>query len=85
MSQGDAASFDSTSPHRGSPVLPSPDDPLVHPKERVILYMGLQWKGGELAESAPVFAHKTQLASEASRYAFSQGVYQIECRKKRKL
>ena len=85
MSQGDAASFDSTSPHRGSPVLPSPDDPLVQPKERVILYMGLQWKGGELAESDPVFAHKTQLASKASRYAFSQGVYQMECRKKRKL
>jgi hypothetical protein len=40
MSQGDAAAFDSTSPHRGSPLLPSPDDPPVHPVKRVILYMG---------------------------------------------
>ena len=85
VSQGDAAAFDSTSPHRSPPLLPNPEDPLTEPKLRVILYMGLQWKSGELAESAPVFSHRTPWNSKRSRYAYSEeGEYMIKCRKKRK-
>jgi hypothetical protein len=82
---GDAVAFDATSPHRGSPLLPPPAElgMKCKPQSRVILYLGLQWKHGELSESAPIFAHQPAVEGENARLAFKECegkfVYQVKC------
>ena len=85
MRCGGAVAFDATSPHRGSPLLPPPAELGMkgNPKSRVILYLGLQWKDGELSESAPIFAHQPAVEGENARLAFKECdgkfVYQVKC------